>query len=137
MVTLQFLLIGLLVAFTPLNSISYLAILVIFIAIALAIWAIKTMAKGKFRIEPIPAEEAKLIILGPYQWIRHPMYAAIFLGVLGLFTCHFSWLKLFLFLSLIVVLTIKLLWEEKMLSAKFSAYLIYKDQTKRIIPFVI
>ncbi len=94
------------------------------------------MAKGKFRIEPIPAEEAKLIISGPYQWIRHPMYAAIFLGVAGLFITHFSWIKIFLSLTLIVVLTIKLLWEEKMLGVKFSSYSTYKKQTKRIIPYL-
>jgi protein-S-isoprenylcysteine O-methyltransferase Ste14 len=71
------------------------------------------------------------------QNIRHPMYAAIFLGVIGLFINHFSWLKIFLFLTLIIVLTIKLLWEEKMLGIKFASYLTYKKQTKRIIPYII
>lgn len=122
---------------TPLKSITLVTILFIFLAIALAIWAIKTMAKGKFRITPIPAEDAKLIVNGPYQWIRHPMYAAIFFGVAGLFINHFSWYKLLLSMALIVVLTIKLLWEEKMLSAKFSSYSIYKKQTKRIVPYLI
>lgn len=137
LVTLQFLFIGLLLIFTPLESITLTAIVLISLAILLAVWAVKTMSTGKFRIQPIPDLEAKLIISGPYQLIRHPMYAAIFLGVTGLFTFHFSWLKIFLFIALIIVLTIKLLWEEKMLSEKFSDYSIYKNQTKRIIPYII
>jgi len=109
----------------------------ILLAITLAIWAILSMMKGKFRISPIPADEAVLISEGPYKWIRHPMYSAIFLGVIGLFTFHFSWIKLGLFLALVIVLSIKLKWEEKMLSKKFSDYQAYKKHTKRIIPFII
>lgn len=137
LVTLQFLLIGLLLIFTPIKSINITTIIIIVLAIALAVWAIKTMASGKFRIQPIPDLDAKLIVSGPYKWIRHPMYSAIFLGVTGLFSSHFSWLKIFLFIALIIVLTIKLLWEEKMLNAKFADYEIYKQQTKRIIPYIL
>ena len=118
-------------------DISIWAILLILAAIVLAIWAILSMIKGEFRISPIPAENAVLIIFGPYKWIRHPMYSAIFLGVIGLFTFHFSWIKLGLFLALIIVLSIKLKWEEKLLSKKFDDYQVYKKKTKRIIPFLI
>ena len=137
LVFLQFLLIGLLLVFSPLKDVSIWAIILIILAITMAIWAIISMLRGKFRISPIPAEEAVLISEGPYKWIRHPMYSAIFLGVCGLFTYHFSWIKLGLFLALIIVLSIKLTWEEKMLSKKFSDYQIYKKHTKRIIPFLV
>ena len=126
-----------LLAFSPLKDISIWAIVLILLALALAMWAIFSMMKGKFRVSPIPAEEAILIISGPYQWIRHPMYSAIFLGVIGLFTFHFSWIKLGLFISLIIVLSIKLEWEETLLSKKFIDYQAYKKQTKKIIPFII
>lgn len=118
-------------------DISIWAIVLILLAIALAIWAILSMMRGKFRISPIPAEAAILIISGPYKWIRHPMYSAIFLGVIGLFTFHFSWIKLGLFISLIIVLSIKLEWEETLLSKKFNDYQVYKKNTKKIIPFII
>lgn len=137
LVTLQFLLIGLLLIFSPIESINITAFALIVLAIALAVWAVKTMVSGKFRIQPIPDIEAKLIVSGPYQVIRHPMYSAIFLGVTGLFTFHFSWLKICLFVALVIVLTIKLLWEEKMLSEKFTDYEAYKNRTKRIIPFIL
>jgi protein-S-isoprenylcysteine O-methyltransferase Ste14 len=130
-------LIGLLLAFSPIAKISAWAIVMILLAIILAIWAILSMMKGKFRVSPIPAEKAILIISGPYKWIRHPMYSAIFLGVIGLFTFHLSWIKLGLFLALIIVLSIKLKWEEKLLNKKFDDYQAYKKHTKRIIPFLI
>lgn len=41
-----------------------------------------------------------------------------------------------MFLALIVVLIIKLNWEEKMLLEKFSGYKNYRERTNKLIPFI-
>ncbi len=136
LITLQFsLLIGITIN-TGKIILTPFALSVLLPAIVLAIWALFSMRKSKLRISPIPAINATLIIDGPYQYIRHPMYSSIILFVLGLLMIHYSIYQLIAVLFLILVLLIKMLWEEQMLLLKFPTYKAYMANTKRIIPFV-
>ncbi|TXT34432.1 MAG: isoprenylcysteine carboxyl methyltransferase [Chitinophagaceae bacterium] len=106
-------------------------------AIILALWAIIAMRKSKLRISPIPANEAILIVSGPYQYIRHPMYSSILLFVIGLLVIHYSIYQLIAVILLLLVLLIKSKWEEQMLLIKFPSYKSYMERTKSIIPFLL
>jgi protein-S-isoprenylcysteine O-methyltransferase Ste14 len=64
------------------------------------------------------------------------MYTAILLGATGLLTCYFSWTRLGMAIILALVLIIKLFWEEKMLTEKFSDYTVYKNNTWHLFPYV-
>lgn len=136
LVALQFILIGLLLWGTPKYNFSIGAVAFIFMAIFLILWAIIVMRKSKLRISPIPAADALLITEGPYKYIRHPMYTAIFMGVTGLLIIYFTWMRLVMAIALAVVLLIKMSWEEKMLSMKFITYKNYIAHSKKIIPYL-
>ncbi len=133
---MQFVLIGILLWSTSFLKSSTLSFVFILISFLLVVWAFISMKKSKLRISPIPAKEARLVISGPYRFIRHPMYSSVILGMIGLLIFHFSITRLFMFLVLCVVLIIKLNWEEKMLVEKFSGYKDYMQNTKRLIPFI-
>lgn len=103
--------------------------------LSLGIWAILIM-KFNFNVAPEPIHNTKLIIKGPYRFIRHPMYTS----VLGLSLCYliqeFSLFKLMIYSILTVNFVLKLNYEEKVLSIKFSDYNNYKKKTKMIIPYL-
>jgi protein-S-isoprenylcysteine O-methyltransferase Ste14 len=136
LVTMQFTLIGLLIWGSVSFKLSVISLVFISISFLLAVWAVVSMKESKLRISPIPAKEARMIINGPYRVIRHPMYTSIIIGMIGLLIIHFSIIRLIMFLALIVVLIIKLNWEEKMLLEKFSGYKNYRERTNKLIPFI-
>ncbi len=133
LVTLQFTLIGLLLITTVTVSVTSTALLAA--SVLLVIWAIVVMHQSKFRISPVPAAAAILVTSGPYRFIRHPMYTAILLGAAGLLTGSFNWIRMGIAVTLALVLIMKLLWEEKMLTEKFSDYTAYKINTWYLFPF--
>jgi protein-S-isoprenylcysteine O-methyltransferase Ste14 len=137
LVLLQFIIIGLLLTYSSFKPVSTIAILFYSMSIALAAWAILTMTKSKLTIFPIPAKGAILITGGPYQYIRHPMYTAVLIGCMGLIVHHFTYVRFILFIALLIVLIVKLRWEEAMLSQKFEDYKVYMRTTKRLIPFLL
>ncbi len=136
LVGLQFLFIGLLFVDNALQQIHFVAAIIILLAFFLAVWAIVAMQKSKLRILPEPDVDAILITGGPYHFIRHPMYTAVLLGCAGLLINHFTWMRVAIYIALIMVLIIKLYREEKMLLNKFASYQNYKKYTWRLIPFL-
>ncbi|MFZ4768752.1 MAG: methyltransferase family protein [Ferruginibacter sp.] len=136
LVILQFLLILILLLNTPLHSINIVGYCFIALSVGLVIWSVWVMQKSKIRIMPQPSPQAILITSGPYQLIRHPMYTSILLGATGLIINNIAWFNVSIFIALIIVLIIKLSWEEKMLQEKFSEYKLYMQSTSRIIPWV-
>ena len=136
LVTLQFLLIGLLLAGASFQKTSLIAAIFIALAMLLVTWAVVAMQKSKLSILPEPSTHAVLITNGPYRFIRHPMYAAILIGCAGLLINHFTWIGFSISVALAMVLIFKLGWEEKMLTEKFGEYAAYRKHTSRLIPFV-
>ena len=118
---------------TPL---SLLSIILITVADTDALWSIFTMHFGNFRLQPIPKDEAKLIMTGPYRFIRHPMYGAVLLGMLGIAISMDTWLGYAVWAVLFTDLYIKLRFEEKLLLEKFSEYAEYMKRTKKLLPFL-
>jgi len=110
--------------------------LLLLLSLGLVTWALITMRDNRLRISPIPAEDAVLVVGGPYKYLRHPMYTAILLAAIGLIIAHFSWFRIFLGLALLAVLLIKVEWEESMLAQKFPDYVDYASSTRKIIPYL-
>jgi protein-S-isoprenylcysteine O-methyltransferase Ste14 len=110
-------------------------ILGIALFLSIGIWAIFVM-KFNFNIAPDVLGDAELVVLGPYKLIRHPMYTS----VLGISLCYvidsFTLFNLMMFVVLTIDLLMKLNYEEKILSVRFSEYNDYKKRTKRIIPYI-
>ena len=83
-------------------------------------------------------ENHKLIIKGPYQVIRHPIYAGILFILLG-YSLSFS----SIISSIIILLVLlplgrgRMALEEKLLTQTFGdEYLAYMKRTKRLIPYL-
>ena len=106
------------------------------LAIALMPWARRSFQPGQFNIHAEP-KEGQMISSGPYQFIRHPMYASaliiIWSGVLG----HFTYLNFVIGVIVTVVISIRIMIEEQYLRAHYPGYLDFSRKTKMIIPFII
>jgi protein-S-isoprenylcysteine O-methyltransferase Ste14 len=82
------------------------------------------------------AEARRLVTSGPYRYVRHPLYLAEEIAVLGLFMQFFSiWTTVILVLQIAFQLR-RMHHEEIVLSAILPAYAAYKAKTGRLIPGV-
>ena len=104
--------------------------------IFLALLAIYVVKIRNVNVAPIVKQNSELITSGPYRIIRHPMYIAQLIAVLPLVIDYFSWYRLAAIVILLVILLIKIEFEEKQLIAHFPEYTEYKKRTKKLIPFV-
>ncbi len=102
----------------------------------LSAWALKSMGLRQLTAMPAPRPGAALIRGGPYRWIRHPMYAGLFLLCSGLLLTHVSPLRACLLIILITILAIKAHVEEVALQTAVPGYKDYCRLTKRFIPFI-
>lgn len=85
---------------------------------------------------PCPKDDAQLVQLGFYRFVRHPIYSGVLLVGLG-------WLLIYpyaLILVYVIVLTIffefKIKLEERWLLDKFPAYAEYCKKVKKLIPWI-
>jgi protein-S-isoprenylcysteine O-methyltransferase Ste14 len=79
----------------------------------------------------------RLVTIGPYRFIRHPMYASLLYLAWGIFLKHITLLSvvLVIFASLLLVAT-AILEEKENLPYFGGAYAAYMQYTKRFIPFI-
>ena len=107
------------------------------ISIVTALWIFTHNRVGNFNVVPEIRENAKLIITGPYRYVRHPMYSTLILFVLGIVLWHFNVINLLLFAIMIIAVAMKAFKEERLWSNHHEDYLLYKKRTKMIIPFIL
>jgi protein-S-isoprenylcysteine O-methyltransferase Ste14 len=104
--------------------------------IALGLWALVTMRLDKVSILPEVQEGSALVTIGPYLWIRHPMYTSLLLVGGSLALNNPLWWRWAVWGILCINQILKLLYEERLLKAQFPEYQAYMARTKRLIPFV-
>jgi protein-S-isoprenylcysteine O-methyltransferase Ste14 len=81
--------------------------------------------------------EQEVISSGPYAVVRHPMYAGAFLLLLATPLALGSWVSIPLPIPVILVIIVRLLDEEKFLSANLGGYEAYRQKVPyRLLPFV-
>lgn len=106
------------------------------VSIALGIWTLTQNRPGNFNVTPEPRDNAHLVTLGPYQWIRHPMYTSLLLFAAGCAVVIDGWWAWYTWGALLVVLWFKSEVEELFLTKQFPQYVVYRQRTKRFVPFV-
>lgn len=101
----------------------------------LGLWA---LAVFHFRVSIFPEVSlgARLITVGPYRYIRHPMYTAVLLVTLAWVLALPTGGAFFMWIILCIDLIIKLHYEERMLMRTFARYASYMRISKRLLPFV-
>lgn len=83
---------------------------------------------------PIPRAEGELVTSGVYRFIRHPIYTGLLLGGLGISVWGASLWHFLVFVGLATVLNVKVFYEEKLLSTRYSDYQSYAMTTGRLFP---
>jgi len=93
---------------------------------------------GSFRLGAVPpGDEDRLIVNGPFAWIRHPMYSAVLLMSVGLGLALRSVPFLAAFLLLAITIPRLIPVEEAQLRQAYGEeYATYTKRTRRLFPLV-
>jgi protein-S-isoprenylcysteine O-methyltransferase Ste14 len=136
LVGIQFVLIGV-IAFTgPLWPPDWNLRGILAVGGVVGLWALQVMGLRQVKVFPEVACQGKLIVLGPYRWVRHPMYTSVLLATLAWTLGNLLPYRVILWVGLLMTLLIKLQYEERLLIERFPEYEAYRRKTKRLLPFV-
>jgi protein-S-isoprenylcysteine O-methyltransferase Ste14 len=106
----------------------------LFAAIALGIRAFGALGSA-LTPTPVPIYGAGLRTDGVYAWIRHPIYSAILLGLLGLLIAAGSLRGWILWLVMCVFFLFKSRWEDSLLAHVYGAeWELWSSRTGALIP---
>lgn len=87
---------------------------------------------------PIPKDNARLIISGPYRYARHPIYGGVILVFLGTSLFLDSFYGVIAVVVLAVFFWLKTGYEERQLRMRFADYQAYRQVVhRRLIPFLV
>ena len=106
--------------------------------LALRAWATVWMTwrqRHAFSVTTVPDVHERLVVDGPYRWVRHPMYSSILLVVLPAVLAG-SPASMAVGAALLAVLLVKHRFEDRLLAARFPGHADYRRRTGGLIPFV-
>ncbi len=104
-------------------------------AAGLMLWARLTFGRRSFHASADPTAGG-LVTNGPYRWLRHPIYAAVFWFIWAGVAAHLSLLSAALAVGATAMLGVRIWAEETLLVRQYPAYADYARTTRRIVPFV-
>ena len=113
-------------------------IVIIFLGLIFFWWIHKTLGENWSPVLEI-RKGHKLIIKGPYKYVRHPMYTLFYIFAIGLLLSISNWfVGLFALLSWHLLYVIRVSTEEKMMLEQFGIEWenYCKRTTKKIIPYI-
>ena len=112
------------------SALSYLiGILVIIFSLIIMLVAIKDLGSNLSPF-PRPMTNSNLVTSGIYRFTRHPMYYSLIFISLGVFIINLCIYYLFLTISLVFIIKLKIILEEQYLKNKFKNYFFYKNEVK-------
>lgn len=115
---------------------GWIAAAIVVLGVLLAFWARFTLGRnwsGTVQVK----EGHELVTKGPYAYVRHPIYSALLLMVLGTAIAVANIGAILAIPLMKIGFVIKLLAEEKLMRREFpDQYPAYAARVKRLIPFV-
>ena len=75
-----------------------------------------------------------LVTSGPYRFVRHPLYLAELIVLLGAIVAFAQPWAFFVLVAAVMVQLIRIGYEERILTEAFPAYANYASQTARLVP---
>ena len=105
------------------------------VGILFLLWVHHTLGKN-FSVPGVMKEKQALVTIGPYRWVRHPMYTALFLVTLVYFLISSNWFIGLVWIGWIVGTVATMIRdEEAALIEKFGdEYRAYMQRTGRFLP---
>jgi protein-S-isoprenylcysteine O-methyltransferase Ste14 len=103
--------------------------------IVIAIWAAILLGPNLTPL-PKPKPSGEFIQSGLYRFVRHPIYFGVILVCFGWAGIEQTLYTLVLAIILLIFFELKSRQEEIWLTEKFSEYDVYKQNTKKLIPFL-
>jgi protein-S-isoprenylcysteine O-methyltransferase Ste14 len=82
----------------------------------------------------VMAEARRLVTSGPYRFVRHPLYLAEELAIIGIFVQFLSFSTALILAVQIAFQLRRMHNEEVILAANFPQYAAYRQKTARLIP---
>lgn len=114
------------------EALETLAVGLSILGLGLSFWAVWHL-RPAFSIVP---EARRLIMTGPYRWVRHPLYLAGFAIGLGLLASRLSPAGLGLFIGFAYCQAWRMASEERLLAEHFPEYRQYQQRTWSLLPHV-
>ncbi len=98
----------------------------------------EVLRENEYLSRTVRVEEGQRVVdSGLYSIVRHPMYSAVILMFLSIPIVLGSLWSFLIFLHFPVVIVVRIIGEEKLLSAELAGYDEYKKKVKyRLIPFI-
>lgn len=90
---------------------------------------------GNFSVYPEIKSKAMLITIGPYRYIRHPMYTSLIVMMCGIALYNYHWLNAVGVILVFIAVINKANIEEKLLLIRFADYEAYQRKSHRFIPY--
>lgn len=107
-----------------------LALLLILIGTALSVYCLYFLGRSF----SVMAHARKLVTHGPYSVVRHPLYAAEMITLIGITIANFSWQATLVILITIAFQFRRMVNEQRILRATFPEYLDYEKRVPMILP---
>ena len=115
-------------------ELRFVGLVIAVVSLPFAYWIGKTLADSfSFTLEI--QEDQKLVTTGPYSRIRHPLYTATLLFLIGQILVSDNWLFLAIVVVLVPYLFKRMRKEEDMMVEEFGEdYIEYMKKTGRLLP---
>jgi protein-S-isoprenylcysteine O-methyltransferase Ste14 len=104
-------------------------------AFLLFIWARITFGRRSFHVVADPTAGG-LVTCGPYQFIRHPIYAAMCLFIAAGVAAHWSWGAGLCGGLALAGAVIRIYCEETLVAVRYPEYAQYAARTWRMVPYL-
>lgn len=104
-------------------------------AVLLVIWARITFGWRSFHAVATPTKGG-LVTVGPYRYIRHPIYTSVCLFGWAGIMAHWSWRAFICGCVLLLCGLTRIFCEEKLITSQYPEYVDYAKKTWRMIPYV-
>jgi protein-S-isoprenylcysteine O-methyltransferase Ste14 len=121
----------------PVVTPTVLYILIQVFGLLLIIWAVITIKVSKHDSKHSLPQGYFFVEKGPYEIIRHPVYAGFLLIMFSVVEIEFTFLRLVALLILCCAILMKIIREEYTMTQEVHEYKDYKKKTKAIIPYLL
>lgn len=104
--------------------------------VLLILWAVLSIQMNKHHEPHKLPEGLFLVTKGPYEIIRHPIYAGLLLFLSGYVQGAPTLLRYLVFTLFFVVIILKMIQEENLLEEHSKEFIPHKKKTHKLIPYL-